>query len=113
MHEIGIAQDLSAIVLETAKKENLSKVTRVSICMGKMVQIVPDIFSFAFREAVRNSIANDAELDIEVAEVRMACRNCGNVFKPDDNMFSCNVCNSSDTDIMQGRELFIKSIEGE
>jgi hydrogenase nickel incorporation protein HypA/HybF len=113
MHEIAIAQELSAIVLEAAGKENLSKVTRVSICIGKMVQIVPDIFSFAFREAAGNSIADGAVLDIEVVEVRMLCRNCGNAFTPGDNMFSCNVCNSSDTDIMNGRELFIKSIEGE
>ncbi len=73
MHEIRIAEDLSAIVLETAGKENLLKVTKVNISFGRMVQIVPDIFEFAFREAVRNSIASDAELDIEVVEVKMRC----------------------------------------
>ena len=38
-----------------------------------MIQIVPDIFEFAFREAVRNSIASDAELDIEIVPVKMKC----------------------------------------
>ena len=45
MHEIRIAEDLSAIVLETARKENLSKVTKVNISFGQMIQIVPDIFN--------------------------------------------------------------------
>jgi hydrogenase nickel incorporation protein HypA/HybF len=113
MHEIRIAKDLSAIVLETAGSENLLRVTRVSISFGRMVQIVPDIFEFAFREAVKNTLASEAELDIEIVEVKMRCRNCGNDFQLKDNRFSCNVCLSTDIDLIQGKELFIKSIEGE
>jgi hydrogenase nickel incorporation protein HypA/HybF len=113
MHEIGIARDLSLIVLDTAGKENLTKVTKVSIRFGQMVQIVPDIFEFAFREAVRDSIAQDAELNIEVGDIKMKCKDCGVEFQIKDNMFSCIVCHSTDIDIIQGRELFIKSIEGE
>ena len=113
MHEIRIAEDLSAIVLEAAIKEKLSKVTTVNISFGQMVQIVPDIFKFAFRETVRDSVAMDAELDIELAEIKLKCRNCGHDFQPEDNLFSCRICHSHETDIIQGKELFIKSIEGE
>ena len=56
-----------------------------------MVQIVPDIFEFAFRETVRDSVAMDAELDIELAEIKLKCRNCGHDFQPEDNLFSCNM----------------------
>jgi hydrogenase nickel incorporation protein HypA/HybF len=113
MHEISIAKDLSAIVLETAGKENLLRVTKVHISIGRMIQIVPDIFEFAFRETVRNSIASDAELDIELVEVKMRCNKCGNEFQLKDNWFACNVCRSAELDIINGKELFIKSIEGE
>lgn len=113
MHEISIAKDLSAIVLETAKDENLTKVTKVNISFGRMIQIVPDIFEFAFREAARDTIAGEAELDIELVEVKMVCRNCGNEFELRDNRFSCIVCMSTDIDLINGNELFIKSIEGE
>ena len=67
-------------MLETAKRNNLSKVTKVNISFGQMIQIVPDIFEFAFRETVRNSIAEDAELDIEILPVKMKCSDCGNDF---------------------------------
>jgi hydrogenase nickel incorporation protein HypA/HybF len=113
MHEIKIAEDLSLIVLETAKKESLSKVTKVNIIFGQLIQIVPDIFRFAFNEAVKNSVAREAELTIEVVPVKMKCINCGNDFRVIENRFSCDACNSTDLEIIHGKELFIKSIEGE
>jgi hydrogenase nickel incorporation protein HypA/HybF len=113
MHEMRIAEDLSAIVLETAKKEKLLKVTKVNIVFGQMVQIVPLIFEYAFSEAVRNSVAEGAELDIEIAEVKMKCVVCGNDFQVNKNHFACSFCNSTELEIIKGKELFIKSIEGE
>lgn len=113
MHEIRIAEDLSAIVLETAKQENISKVTRVNISFGQLVQIVPAIFEFAFRESVRESIARDAELSIEIVPVKMRCTVCGTDFLVKETLFACADCGSTDLDIIHGKELFIKSIEGE
>jgi hydrogenase nickel incorporation protein HypA/HybF len=113
MHELGIAEDLSAIVLETAKREKLSKVTKVNISFGTLVQIVPDIFIFAFSEIVRNSIAQDAEVNIEIVPVKMICKNCGNDFLVEENRFECGNCGSTDLEIIHGKELFIKSIEGD
>jgi hydrogenase nickel incorporation protein HypA/HybF len=113
MHEIRIAEDLSGIVLEAAVKEKLSKVICVNITFGQMVQIVPDIFRFAFEEIVRDTIVQGAEINIEVLPVKMKCRNCANEFLIADNTYSCKSCSSVDLDIMQGKEIFIKSIEGE
>ena len=113
MHEISIAEDLSAIVLETAKREKLSRVAKVNISFGVLVQIVPDIFTFAFNEAVRNTIAQDAEVNIEIVPVKMICKKCGNNFEITENRFVCNNCSSSDLQIIHGKELFVNSIEGE
>lgn len=113
MHEIRIAEDLSLIVLETANREKLTKVTKVNISFGTLVQIVPDIFTFAFCEAVKNTAAQDAELIIEIVPVKMICKKCGNNFDVEGNLFACNHCSSNDLEIIHGKELFIKSIEGE
>jgi len=113
MHEIRIAEDLSAIVLEAAEREQLSKVTQVNIEFGQMVQIVPDIFRFAFAEAVRNSVAEGACVNIEIIPVRMRCIECGKDFRPVNDSFACDACGSSDLEIIEGKELFVKSIEGE
>jgi hydrogenase nickel incorporation protein HypA/HybF len=113
MHEIRIAEDLSVIVLEAAKQEKLSKVTRVNISFGQLVQIVPAIFEFAFRECVRESVAQDAELSLEIVPVKMKCTVCRTDFQLKKNLFVCSGCGSTDLEIIQGKELFIKSIEGE
>ena len=68
MHEIRIAEDLSRIVLEAASERNLRKVTGINISFGQLVQIVPDIFEFAFRECVRGTIAENSKVNIEIAK---------------------------------------------
>lgn len=113
MHELRIAADLSGIVLDTATINKLSKVTRVNIIFGELVQIVPEIFEFAFRETVRDSVAENAALEIEITAVKMQCKKCDNIFQLKNNCFNCNICGSADLAIIQGKELYIKSIEGE
>jgi hydrogenase nickel incorporation protein HypA/HybF len=113
MHEIKIAEDLAGIVLEAAAEEKLHKVTGIKISFGQLVQIVPEIFEFAFRETVKDSIAQDALLEIEIIPVRMNCKECGTDFRVEDNIFKCIKCGSVDLEIINGKELFIKSLEGE
>lgn len=113
MHEIRIAEDLAAIVLETAFREGLSEVTSVNVSFGQLVQIVPDIFKFAFSEAVRGTIAANAAVAIEILPVKLKCSVCGSESELTGNLFACQKCSSTDLEILQGREVFIKTIEGE
>ncbi|MGD0340246.1 MAG: hydrogenase maturation nickel metallochaperone HypA [Bacteroidales bacterium] len=113
MHEISIAENLSVIVLEAANRENLSRVTKINICFGQLVQIVPAIFEFAFRETVRGSVAQDAELSLEIMPVKLKCKMCSSEFNIQENFFVCSNCGSTDLTIIQGKELFVTSIEGE
>ena len=113
MHEISIAEDLSAIVLDAASDANLSSVTRVNVSFGQMIQVVPESFEFAFREAVRDTIAENCELDIEIIGIKLKCADCGNEFNIDSGIFTCASCGSGNLEIINGKELFVKSIEGE
>lgn len=113
MHEIRISDDLAAIVLETARKENLSEVTGVNISFGQMIQIVPDVFRFAFREAVRGTIAENAEVSIEIIPIKMVCAVCDNECNVEENLFACDKCGSGDLKIINGNELYVTSIEGD
>jgi hydrogenase nickel incorporation protein HypA/HybF len=113
MHELKIAEDLAGIVIESALKEKLVKVTKVNISFGQLVQIVPEIFETAYRECVRDTIAEESELDIEIIRVRMKCAVCGSEFNLERSIFACATCGSADIKIVNGKEIFIKSIEGE
>jgi hydrogenase nickel incorporation protein HypA/HybF len=113
MHEIGIAEDLSLIVLEAAADAKLSKVTRVNVIFGEMIRIVPHIFELAFSETVKDSIAEEAELVIEIIPLKMKCYNCRTCFLVKDGYYACPECGSTDPELIEGKELFVKSIEGE
>ncbi|MBN1107753.1 MAG: hydrogenase maturation nickel metallochaperone HypA [Bacteroidales bacterium] len=113
MHELRIVEDLMTIVRKVAEEKGLKKVTKVNISMGKLVQIVPSLLEAAFNEAVAGSVAEGASIEIETVAVQLRCRICGKTFTPDANGFECPVCRISDIDVLNGNELFIKSIEGE
>jgi hydrogenase nickel incorporation protein HypA/HybF len=112
MHELRIAKDLSVIVIDTAIANKLSRITKVNITFGELMAIVPDGFEYAFREIVRNSVAADAELNIEILPLKMKCMSCGNDFQPFGYNSACHYCNSDKLSITQGKELFVRSIEG-
>jgi hydrogenase nickel incorporation protein HypA/HybF len=113
MHELAIAKELSDIVSGVAVKERLVKVTKICVCFGKMIQIVPEIFIFALEETIRGTISEGAEIDVEVLPVLLLCKTCGNEFSLADNTFVCTECDSSEIEIKQGKEIYVKSIEGE
>lgn len=113
MHEIKIAEELSVIVVDKAREAGLSAVESVNVCFGQLVQVVPDIFEFAFREAVRDTVAAEAALNIEIIPLEMKCLSCGAEYTPAENSSSCRRCGSLEITVVHGKELFIKSIEGE
>ena len=113
MHEVAIVNDLFRIILEVAEEEKISRVDKVHFQVGKMIQVVPELFRFAFDAAKEDTIASGADLEIEFLPVRMQCRDCGHTFDLEDPSFNCPQCRGVDLKLLQGKELLIKSIEGE
>lgn len=113
MHETAIVQDMFRIIDEVASKNQLHRIDKVHFTIGEMIQVVPDLFYFAFDAAKEDTIASEATVELELLPVKMQCNSCNHIFKVADNTFYCPNCNSSDLNLIQGKELLIKSIEGE
>lgn len=113
MHETAIVEDMFRIIDQVAQENQLKRIDKVNFSIGKMMQIVPDLFYFAFDAAKEDTIAEKAEVDLEFIPVKMKCKKCGHEFLVEDNVFYCPQCQSSKLDLIQGKELIIKSIEGE
>ncbi|MRR19184.1 hydrogenase maturation nickel metallochaperone HypA [bacterium] len=112
MHELKIAEELAAMVAGYAAEAGMKSVDRVNISFGQFIQIVPEIFEAAFREAAKDSAAAGAELDIEIIPAELRCLGCGSEYAPADDLRGCSVCGSDQIVVKHGKELFIKSIEG-
>ncbi len=113
MHELKIAEELVDIILNVAQSEKLKKVTKVKIQFGKMIMIVPDVFCFVFESAIKNTLVQNAKLNLEILPVKFACKKCKEESEIEDLLFVCPYCGSNDLELIQGREIFIESIEGE
>ena len=113
MHELSIMSSVLDIVLEHAQKNNAKKVQKVNLQIGVLSDIIPEWAQSYFDMLSKDTIASEAVLNIEQVHVRILCRACGHEFgfKDRDWKFSCEKCDSSDIELLSGREFMITSIE--
>ena len=113
MHEMSIMTSLFNILEDIAKENNLSKIYKVTLSVGKMRQVVPVAMEMAFTAVTNGTIAEGAKLELESVPVKMRCSTCSREFNVDHNIFICPECESAKLELIQGDELIIKNIEGE
>jgi len=109
MHELGITQNIIAIVTENAKGK---KVQRVLLEIGKLSAIMPESIKFCFDICAKDTILEGAILEILEIPGMARCRECGNTFYVDKPFGICE-CGSVKLDLLTGEELKIKEIEVE
>ncbi|WP_373529658.1 hydrogenase maturation nickel metallochaperone HypA [Nostoc sp.] len=107
MHELGITQNIVAIVAEHARG---AKVQRVSLEIGKLSAIMPDAIRFCFDICTQNTVLAGATLEILEIPGLAKCRQCGAEIALDKPFGICN-CGSVQLDLITGEELKIKEIE--
>ncbi len=111
MHEVSIMMSILDTALEEAKKANAVKITNINLLIGAKSGVVVDSLEFAFEMVTRDTIAEQAKLDIELVPFRGECLSCGEQFESEDFLI-CNKCGSFGK-LISGQELNIQSIEVE
>ncbi len=106
MHELGIAQEVVALVSEHAR----GKVTRVVLEIGKLSAVLPDAIRFCFDLCSEGTPVEGAELDIIEVPGRARCRECG-VDVVLERPFGRCECSSTDLEWLTGEELKVKEFE--
>ena len=107
MHELGIAQEIVAIVAAHARE---SKVTRVVLEIGRHALILPDSIRFCFDLCSEGTVAEGAQLDIIETPGRARCRACGAEVVLEKPFGRCG-CGGTDLEWLAGEELKIKEME--
>jgi len=110
MHELGITQNIVAIVAENAEG---AKVKKVILEIGKLSAIMPDAINFCFDICSSGTILTGAELEIIEIPGKGKCRQCGAEFLLEQPYGICTVCDSLEIEIIAGQELKIKAMEVE
>lgn len=112
MHEMSIAVELIGRLEELAKEHALVRVNALTVRAGALRGIVPEALDLAFTEAAKGTVAEGANLLLEVTPAKARCRVCGERFFPTVDSFLCPVCNQADVEIIEGNEILLLSLDG-
>ena len=107
MHELGIAQEIVAIVSEQSKG---ARVTRVVLEIGKLSAVLPDAIRFCFDLCSEGTVVEGAHLEILETPGRARCRQCSVELLLERPFGRCE-CGNTDLDWLSGEELRIKEME--
>ena len=113
MHEGAIVHSLLEIAKDIRIKENLEEVIEVRIVVGKFHQIVEEVMitNFSFMKTEYDGFEN-AVLSMTEKNVSVKCEECKHEFTIDEPIFMCPKCDSFNTELISGKELYIETIEG-
>lgn len=112
MHELGIVYHIIRDVENVARANGVRRVSGVTLLLGEVSGVVPDLLLDAWRWAAdKKPITEGAELIVEPVEAVTHCEVCGRDYATVEHGKICPHCGSGDTYLLQGQEVMIKQIE--
>ena len=79
MHELGLATELFRIARETVDARGGGRLESVSVVVGDLSAVEPDLLEFAWNAAVAESLDDAARLIVDWRPARQLCSSCGEV----------------------------------
>ncbi|RLS29406.1 MAG: hydrogenase maturation nickel metallochaperone HypA [Planctomycetota bacterium] len=114
MHELSIATTIVDEVCRHAATSGGSRVTAVTLRIGRLSGVCADPLRFCFEAASQGTPLDGARLEIIDVPVRIWCSTCSLESElPSLQRFACPHCSRPCGDIRAGRELDLESIEME
>lgn len=108
MHELSLTHSVvDAICTHAAGR----RVLKVNLEIGALTAVVPDAMRFCFDLATEGTVAEGAELHIEMPPGRAHCKTCEQDLDLPDLILLCPHCGSADVEVTSGRQLKILSME--
>ncbi len=93
-------------VVRIAEEKRARTVTKIRLEIGELLLINPEQLEFCFRAISRETVAEDAELDISVVKAKVTCSNCG---KEKPTPYGLCECGGRMV-VRGGKEIVLKSI---
>ena len=111
MHELGIVMNVVEQVDKIAAENGAQKVVGITMEIGEVSTIVPELFLDAFNWAKKKTDhLNETELEMIIIEGRTYCRSCAKTYRTTEFGKKCPHCGSPDTYLLTGDQVIIKDI---
>jgi hydrogenase nickel incorporation protein HypA/HybF len=105
MHEAAIMRGVLDLAESAARKREAKSIKKIKLQIGEFSGVVQEALEFAFEALKPNTLAQDAELEVEIVKLRVACENCPGIDGAvSDFNFRCPQCGHPVV-IVAGREM--------
>lgn len=115
MHELPIIKNVLKIVLMHAEEEKARQVRKVILAVGELHDLVPELINKYFAYISRGTIAQEAELVVNIVPIFSRCNACHEHFvfhlRYGERTEGCPACGGDDLAMLGGDELAIDCIE--
>ena len=105
MHELSVCLSMLQQVEQIARERDAAKVIKITLCIGPLSGVEPELLRHAYPLAAAGSIAEDAELIMESAEIVVRCSQCDSETRVPPNKLLCGSCGDYRTRVVSGDEL--------
>jgi hydrogenase nickel incorporation protein HypA/HybF len=104
MHSLAMAQDILEAALNEAKEHNAKHVKTISVKVGDGHFAESDSLQFCLEAAAQGTIAEEAQIEIELVGATAECRECARVFQVKDHLPVCPHCGGRNTEVLHEEE---------
>jgi hydrogenase nickel incorporation protein HypA/HybF len=111
MHELSIVAGLFETLAVQAQENHAARITGVTLKIGRLAGVVPELLESAFDMYKKGTIAETAKLTVDVVPLRVRCKACGMEKGVESYVFLCGDCRSPDLEILEGTDMILERIE--
>ncbi len=111
MHEVSLMQSAIALAVEQTESQGLTKIHRVFLNVGELSGVVSEALEFVFDIVSAGTPAEGAQLNLKTVPILCYCRHCRREFYPMSWIYKCPHCNHLSSDIREGKDLELVSLE--
>jgi hydrogenase nickel incorporation protein HypA/HybF len=102
--------DIVDIATSSARKEEATVVKEIEIEIGQLSGVVMEALEFSLEAAVKETILENARRNLIIVAGKARCTQCLTEYDTDTLFKPCPKCQSCAPDLIQGRELRVKSL---
>jgi len=111
MHELSICNALIDQVEQITRERNATSVTRIVLKVGPLSGIEAQLLRQAYPLAAAGTVAADADLVIDAADVVVRCSECDTESRVAANRLLCAACGDFRTRVISGDEMILQRLE--
>ena len=111
MHEMALAESMIQIIEGEAGRQAFSRVKVIVLAIGALGHVEPEALRFSFDAVSRGTIAEGADLRIEIIPGTAWCMDCGKAVPIAARYDPCPDCGGHQLQLTAGDDLRLKELE--